>query len=319
MTSRTMTSLLKLSVTIGLFYIIFTQVKINSVVSAFSDLNWYWALCVLLVFPVRLFLQTFRWKILLKDHDADVPAWILLKRNWIGRFLSNFLPGRVGGDIYRIFGRMEFAVDKSRLASSVILDRLIGVVGLLTYVCVAGMFQISVVMQTGMVSLLAVSVLGLVLVVPWFLTHAPKQWLLKMSNRLHDGKPKKMVLSLVDALIEGTRKKRTMVFAFIISLVFHLLSAATTYFSIQAMGYDISLVSAVLIIPLVNLIAQVPISLNGLGLREGAFTLLFTAIGVPAAVSVGAALLERIVVVLMSLVGGVMYQVQLSKMEKQLA
>ena len=248
MASKTITNLLKFSVTIGLFYIIFTQVKIDSVVNAFSDLNWYWVLCVLFIYPVRLVLQTARWKILLKDHGVDVPTWILLKRNWIGRFLSNFLPGRMGGDIYRIFGHMEFAVDKSRLASSVILDRLLGIVALLTYVCVAGALQISVVMQTGMGSLIAVSALGIVLVVPWFLTHAPRQWLLKMSNRLPDGKPKKVVLSLVDALIEGTRKRRTMVYAFVISIIFHLLSAVGSYFSLRAMGFEVSLVSVILII-----------------------------------------------------------------------
>lgn len=319
MTSKTITILLKLSITVGLFYIILTQVKIDAVMAAFSDLNWYWVMCVLLVYPVRLMLQTVRWKILLNDHGVDAPGWLLLKRNWIGRFLSNFLPGRMGGDIYRIFGRVDFAVDKSTLASSVILDRLLGIVALLSYVCVAGVFQASIVMQTGMGNLIAFSSLGIVLIVPWFLTHAPRQWLLRMSNRLPDGKPKKVILSLVDALIEGTRKKRTMVYAFIISVVFHLLSAVGSYCSLRAMGFDVSLLSVVLIIPLVNLIAQVPISLNGLGLREGAFALLFTAVGVPAAVAVGAALVDRAVAVLMSLIGGLMYYAQLSKIQKQTA
>lgn len=319
MKSKTITTLLKLAVTIGLFYLIFTQVKINAVVDAFADLKWGWAVCVFFMFPVRLMTQTLRWKILLDDHDAYVPLWALLKRNWVGRFLSNFLPGRVGGDIYRIFGHMEYDVDKSRLASSVILDRMVGVVALLTYVCVAGMFQIKLVLQADMGGLIAVSALGLVLVVPWFLTHAPKQWLSKMADRLSEGRAKKVLRSLIDALIEGTRKKRTMVFAFLLSLVFHLLGAVGSYFSLRAMGYDISLVSVVLIIPLVNLIAQVPISLNGLGLREGAFTLLFAAIGVPVAVSVGAALLDRIAIIVMSLIGGIMYYSQLSKIEKQLA
>ena len=317
MKSKSIIILLKLFVTIGLFYIIFTQVEINSVVNAFSDLNWYWVLGVVLVYPVRLVLQTTRWQILLKDHGADVPVWILLKRNWIGRFLSNFLPGRMGGDIYRVFGHIDFAVDKSTLASSVILDRLLGIVALLTYVCVAGALQAGVVMQAGMGSLMAVSGLGILLIVPWFLTHAPSKWLLKMSNRLPDGKPKKVALSLVNALIEGTQKKSTMVYAFLISVIFHLLSAVASYFSLRAMGYDVSFVSVILIIPLVNLIAQAPISLNGLGLREGAFTLLFTAIGVPAAVSVGAALIDRFVAVLMSLIGGGMYYSKLSKMGKQ--
>lgn len=316
MKSKTRIILLKLFVTIGLFYIIFTLVDVYAVVKAFSELNWFWVPGIVAIYLLRIALHTARWKILLLDHGVDVSNWILLERNWIGRFLSNFLPGRMGGDIYRIFGRMDVAVDKSKLASSVFLDRLIGIIALLTYVCVAAAFQTSVVMKTGLGIMIVVSALGILLVAPWFLTHAPKHWLLKVTDRLPDGKVKKVVSSLVNALIEGTQKKSTIVYAFFISLIFHLLGAVASYFSLRAMGFEIPLITVILIIPLVNLIAQIPISFNGLGLREGAFTLLFTTLGVPPAVSIGAALVDRIVAVLMSLIGGMMYYSKLSKIQE---
>lgn len=314
---KTTILLIKFFVTIGLFYIIFTRVDVDAVAAAFSGLQWIWMPAIIFVYLLRILLQTARWKILLLDHGVDISGWILLERNWIGRFLSNFLPGRMGGDIYRVFGHMDAAVEKSKLASSVFLDRLIGIVALLTYVCVAAVFQTSMVLQTGLGNMIAISALAILLLAPWFLTHAPKRWLLRMSGRLPEGKMKKVISSLIQALIEGTQKKSTIVYAFFISILFHLLSAVASYFSLRAMGFEISLMTVILIIPLVNLIAQIPISLNGLGLREGAFTLLFTAVGVPAAVSIGAALVDRIVAVLMSLIGGVMYYSKLSRIQKQ--
>jgi uncharacterized protein (TIRG00374 family) len=233
--TKTTIILIKLFVTIGLFYIIFTRVDINAVAEAFSELKWSWVLAIIFVYLVRIVLQTARWKILLLDHGVKIPNWVLLERNWIGRFFSNFLPGRMGGDIYRVFGHMDAAVNKSKLASSVFLDRLIGIVALLTYVCVAAAFQTGMIMQTGLGNMIGISALAILLLAPWFLTHAPKQWLLRISGRLPEGKMKKVISSLIQALIEGTQKKSTIVYAFFISILFHLLSAVASYFSLRAM------------------------------------------------------------------------------------
>jgi glycosyltransferase 2 family protein len=60
-------------------------------------------------------------------------------------------------------------------------------------------------------------------------------------------------------------------------------------------------------IPVVTLVSMIPISLNGMGLREYAFVALFTGIGVPAESAVALGLLSSTVIILSSLPGGVVY------------
>jgi uncharacterized membrane protein YbhN (UPF0104 family) len=60
-------------------------------------------------------------------------------------------------------------------------------------------------------------------------------------------------------------------------------------------------------IPVITLISMIPISLNGMGLREYAFMSLFGAIGVDRESCIALGLLSSIVTILSSLPGGVVY------------
>ena len=85
------------------------------------------------------------------------------------------------------------------------------------------------------------------------------------------------------------------------------MGAIASYFAFLAFGIDISFGTVLFISLLVNVISMVPISVNGLGIREGAFVLLCTQVGVGSAEALSVALLGRVLVLLISSVGGLMY------------
>ena len=59
--------------------------------------------------------------------------------------------------------------------------------------------------------------------------------------------------------------------------------------------------------PVITLISMIPISLNGMGLRENAFVSLFGAVGVLSASSLAMGVLSSLVIVLSSIPGGIVY------------
>jgi uncharacterized membrane protein YbhN (UPF0104 family) len=63
----------------------------------------------------------------------------------------------------------------------------------------------------------------------------------------------------------------------------------------------------VIAIPFVSIIAALPISINGFGVREGAFVYLFSTIHVPVATSLLLALLVDAQMLLFGLLGGCIY------------
>ncbi|HOZ22405.1 MAG TPA: lysylphosphatidylglycerol synthase transmembrane domain-containing protein [bacterium] len=67
-----------------------------------------------------------------------------------------------------------------------------------------------------------------------------------------------------------------------LSLAIHLVSALQSQILFLAYGHQISFIVNLFIVPLLFLLYALPISFGGLGIREGAFILAYSAFGVPA-------------------------------------
>lgn len=300
-------TLVKVAVTLGLFVLLFVTVGAGAIWDGFAGVVWLWVLVRLLLYPVSLFLQVVRWGVLLYGQGVSAPWRLLFQRYWMARFFDNFLPGRLGGDAFRVLGPVGFPARRSAIAASVLLDRLTGVIGLLLYVTVAGLLQLGLTVEVGLGFVPVTGVLGLLLVLPWVLMLSPTTWGLKFAGKLPDGKGKSALVAMLDGARGLAASKRTLAICLTLSVMFHLLTAVSTFFSFLALGVPVSFLAVILLLPLIGLAAQIPVSINGWGLREGVFTLAFTAIGVPAGEAVAVALLSRFTTVFMSSVGGVFY------------
>jgi uncharacterized protein (TIRG00374 family) len=138
---------------------------------------------------------------------------------------------------------------------------------------------------------------------------SPAIWGLKLAGRLPEGKGKSVLVAMLDSARNLVGRKRSLVISLLLSVMFHLLTAVSTFFSFLALGVPVPFLAVILLLPLIGLASQIPISVNGLGLREGVFTLACTAIGVPPCEAVAVALLSRLTTIFMSSVGGVLYVV----------
>ena len=68
-------------------------------------------------------------------------------------------------------------------------------------------------------------------------------------------------------------------------------------------------------IPIVNLATAIPLTINGVGVRESVYYLLFSQVGVPVESAVTLALLNLVVMMMAALPGGIVYS--LYKKEQQ--
>ena len=115
---------------------------------------------------------------------------------------------------------------------------------------------------------------------------------------------------LLKSVLVYVDRRGTISGAVLMSVAFRLVATAGTYSGFRALNVDIPLGSVLFVVSVINLVSLVPVSINGWGLREGAFVLLFTQIGVGSAEAFGVALLGRVLGVLFSSVGGVLYITQ---------
>jgi hypothetical protein len=75
----------------------------------------------------------------------------------------------------------------------------------------------------------------------------------------------------------------------------------------RAIGIDIPFSFSIILYPLVGTFAAIPISLNGIGLREGGYLFLLAVIGVNSTQGVAFGILLFVVVALDSLIGGLVF------------
>jgi hypothetical protein len=103
------------------------------------------------------------------------------------------------------------------------------------------------------------------------------------------------------------RNRSALVWSLAISFINQLIVISTTWILAVGLRLHVPFAYFFVFVPVITLISMIPISLNGMGLREYAFMSLFQSIGVPAASCIALGLLSSIMIVLSSLPGGIVY------------
>jgi uncharacterized membrane protein YbhN (UPF0104 family) len=92
-----------------------------------------------------------------------------------------------------------------------------------------------------------------------------------------------------------------------LSFVFHLLLIGLNYANARALGVALDILALSVFIPIISLLSMLPITMYGLGVREYAFVVLFSSVGLPREASLLLALLWFLVTLLASVPGAFLY------------
>ncbi|MCO4792474.1 MAG: flippase-like domain-containing protein [Bacteriovoracaceae bacterium] len=127
-------NLLKFVFAAGIIYWLLKSGKLDlTLVKKSFSAGYYWLGC-LGILVVQDIISAFRWKILLEIKTGKkLPVLAMIKLTWIGLFFNSFLPGAVTGDFIKLLYAKDLdpKLTKTFLVTSVLLDRIIGLIGLL--------------------------------------------------------------------------------------------------------------------------------------------------------------------------------------------
>lgn len=225
--------------------------------------------------------------------------------NFIGCFFNNFLPTSIGGDLAKAYYATKKTTKKLETFSSVFFDRFFGFlsIGLLAF------FGI-IFLNRGIKdkSLLWGSILFSSIVLSFFVILLNKRLAKALFSRLLDlpifreGSKFRRLYNAINAY-----KERKMVIAQLvgISLVGQMIWVLAIYVIIKSLSQNMSLLYLFLVIPLVSVAAMMP-SINGLGLREGAY-IYFLSEFINRESAFAVSILALAIIFIMSLIGGILY------------
>jgi len=249
-----------------------------------ADSPW-WLAGAALTTAAALTLAAARWH-RVASAMADPPAFPRMLSHFLaGQFVSNVLPSAFGGDVVRV-ARLGNDLGSSSVAfATVTIDRMTGwlVLPLITLAALAAQPDL---LDHGSASAtaLAVSLATLALLVTVLATAANR----RLGAGAHTATGWRQFLGAVHLGVDALRRRPTAAAGLIgTGLAFQSLQCVSVWMAARAIGLDeVDLGAALAFFPVAAIIQNAPIGLGGLGVREGAFVLLFGAVGAPRGLSI---------------------------------
>ncbi len=293
----------KLAIMIGLVYWLLDsgQIDLTQLLEQpFSSLH----VVGIIVIIGNFMLTGYRWFLLLRVQLPDVRALRVIKWGWIGEFFNMVTPGGGGGELARSYYAIKHHPE-ARIAafSSVVLDRLIGLVALLALGFVSyGMLVLTGRQMTPVTHYLGsasgVLLAGVVLVSAALMMPVSRRLFRRFIS--HD-------LAQAMALIMQTywQRKTVAIYCFLLSLVCHLLLIFAFWIAAGIFVVQMDYLSSVLVVPLTLVANLLPVSPGGMGVGETAATYMFAQFNVIN--GAGLMALVRVWMMILQLAGGLWY------------
>lgn len=265
-----------------------------------------WLLVALVLYLVMLMASAWRWGQLLRTQDVPVSTGRLLRSYLVATFFNNFLPSNIGGDVIRIRDTVAPAGSKTLATTIVVLDRGIGLIGLLVVAALATS-ALSASSATGapvwplllwipgIVGLLALTGLvalpGTLRTVFVPLRRIRSEWVDLRLDRLEGAfaKFRQHPGGLMNCFAGAVLVQLTLV-------AFYLAVA-------HSANIHVPVVHLAVLVPLSFVIQMLPVSMNGLGVREATFSYYFRMLGLPAESALVLSLLGAATILVFSLSG----------------
>ncbi len=247
--------------------------------------DWLVTLCIFLIGHV---VSAAKWQLL---ANSGVGFRSVLRAHFGGLVANLYLPGVAGGDVVRAALLYRRVPDKARLALGSLADRLIDTVGLLLIAAVGLVLALGQIEASGTllvwvtVALTALAAGGVIGV----------KFHPLLLRRLPAGKLRWIGERLSASFFELSRQKGRLALCLALSMTVQATFIAATIGLAKAAGVDAPIAAWFFAWPLSKLIATLPISIAGLGIREASLAGFLAPFGAPAAAVVGIGLLWQTV------------------------
>ncbi len=229
---------------------------------------------------ITIFLGALRWHLLLKPQSTQLPFKRIISLAFMGLFFNYAIPGTVGGDVvkgYYLF--KEIPESKLFAATSILMDRILGLIGLL----ILGVLAFFILWPEYHSSELfcsmgiALTALSLSSVLFMILCLAPRNILSSFTGPVQRLPGGKFAVKVYLSFRVYNHHQALLAKALSLSLLGHICSITMLFSVGEALGYqNITLAGFFFAFAVGSLVAAIPISPAGIGVGQSALLAIFT-------------------------------------------
>lgn len=298
--------MLKLFLGCSLVLVLLWKTDIPMLLGNFSTFSPQILVVSIALYILALAVASYRWHMLI----TKIPYKELLLISFVGLFYSLILPGQIAGEVIKAYRLGKGRTNSEQIAASVLVDKLIGLLGLLAVASLGMMASHS---SIPVEISLSIGLCALFIFIGLFSLKIPFVYLL-ISARL-----KKTVnrwprldhhvlrtFRLLDAWENYLAQPLRLFYAFMLGAVFQLICVWIIILFSNELGINLPFADWCWISGLVSMAVLLPISVGGIGVREGAFAGALSLQGVPIERSIALSLAVFAISLLGALIGGLL-------------
>jgi len=245
-------------------------------------------------------LSAWRWQRVFAVFDVHVQLRTLLGHYLAGQFVGNVLPSAIGGDVLRVSRASKTTGTGDVAFASVVIERLSGFVALPLLTLIGFALEPSLLELDHSWIALAIAgatIVGLVLIL--LVAGSPR-----LAGRFAKHQNWMRFIGAVHVGVDRIRREPRRALSVLVAAITYQLSVLiAVYCAVHALGISVPNGAVLAYLPAVASAQVLPISLSGLGIREGLLVLLLRPLDVPTGKAIGVGLLWYGMTLVVSLLG----------------
>jgi uncharacterized protein (TIRG00374 family) len=252
-------------------------------------------------------ISTLRWQRLLLAEGIRLPLWRLTLVYFEAAFFNLFLPTLIGGDIVRGYTIYRITQGHDASIPSILVDRLSGFAALVGIALIAlGLASRQVRDPQVAVMILAVAV-AFSVVIAVLLHDRMKERASGLLRIVRLTRFQAKLQGMVEALQRYRGHRRALGQAIALSVLLQALIIVTYYLIGAGLNLGVPIAYFFLYVPLITFVAMLPVSVAGLGVREGGAVYFFAKVGVDTATALTMSLVWFSLTLVVSGLGGLAF------------
>jgi glycosyltransferase 2 family protein len=274
--------------------------------AAGADLRWIGAAVALVLLDRTL--MALRWIDLLGalTPGSRPPFPSVVRIFFVSSFVSNFVPS-VAADMYRAYALARHDVRLAESTASVLMDRVLGVVSMVIVGACALPFAREAGIERGLIAALSAGFIACAVAGMIVFSERAAAALMRVIDLVPLTAVHRVTAALTEAVRRYSRHHTELARVLSMSIAVQAIRVVQAWCLAEALGIELPLLTYFSVVPVILLIMQIPITINGLGTTQVAFVTLLGASGVGAPQATALSILFLVLGVIGSLPGGVLY------------
>ncbi|MEK6760718.1 MAG: lysylphosphatidylglycerol synthase transmembrane domain-containing protein [Nanoarchaeota archaeon] len=268
---------------IAIFAYLLYKINLSSVLAEISNANFFYLGVASAFIILSWFTSTYKWYVIARRQKTKIPFLEAFKINLMSGFYGFVTPSRIGA-LIRVEYLKKFNEDKlGKGISNYVLEKIFDIGSLLLLVGISSFFFKEIISANYLNYALVGFAIFLIFIIilrdenntKWLLRFFYAKFVpAKIKNGMRDG---------FYSFYEDMPERRLFIIFFLCNIINWVVLYSIFYFIGLSVGINVSFFYFLLFMPIVTLVGQIPITINGLGTREAVMISLFGLLGIEAA------------------------------------